>query len=73
MIIDVAVDDWTKDSLSSIARLLVLDLLKEPVVKKSLTDLLLRSATDALRNEELQRTTSQSVRKTVAGVVLPWS
>jgi hypothetical protein len=73
LIIDVARDEWTRDSLSDIARVLVLDLLKEAVVKKALTDLLLRSATDALRDEELQRTTSQSVRRTVAGVVMPWS
>jgi hypothetical protein len=73
LIIDVARDEWTKESLSDVARVLVLNLLKEQIVKKALTDLLLRSATDALRNEELQRTTSQSVRKTVAGVVMPWS
>lgn len=73
LIIDVARDDWTKGALADVTKTLVLDLLKEPVVKKALTDLLLRSATDALRNEELQRTTSQSVRSTVVGVVMPWT
>ncbi len=73
LIIDVARDDWTKDSLSDVTRTLLLDVLKQQAVRKALTDLLLRSATDALRNEELQRTTSASVRRTVAGVIMPWT